>query len=185
MNLIFPRTEDSESTTKRWRLSPEYSGLGTDEPARAARPALRAPAGPALRPRPRAWPCPASRRTRGCAPPRPSLGASRGEGRAGPAPGSLGGAAPRVRRRRGCSHGAPSQTLPSRGAEPGAALETRGECPRRTRRVRRIGVRGGNLAGLAGPETCSCARRGGCAPCCVVVAPGCSCLLLPWARLAP
>lgn len=40
---------DSLRTTKMWRSSPEYKGLGTDEPATAAWQALRAPAGPALR----------------------------------------------------------------------------------------------------------------------------------------
>lgn len=52
--------------------------------------------GPRCAPQPRAWPRRAPRLARGCAPPRPSPGASRREGRAGPVPGSLGGAAPRA-----------------------------------------------------------------------------------------
>lgn len=55
--------------------------------------------------------------------------------------------------------GLPGRPFPVAGQSPVPALETRGECPRRTRRVRRIGVCGGNLVGLAGPETCSGAQR--------------------------
>lgn len=37
----------------------------------------------------------------------------------------------------------------------------------------------------AAPSVSAGARRGGCAPCCVAGAQGVSCLLLPWATLAP